>query len=158
GWAILQLSGTSIADFSVARINKLMPTYQDPKVADNYGCAYLKDGRILTTDIGNADSGPGSGQLTVFFPPFAAQGPVDSQTLHFSKIDVTIGTAGGIWIDDQERVYVASARVDPGVYRYTGPFPTGDDAAHGCGKKDAVGSPMADNVTREKFIAADNDV
>ena len=35
-----------------------------------------------------------------------------------------------------------------GVQRYTGPFPTSDDAAGGCGKKDATGAPMADSVSQ----------
>jgi hypothetical protein len=159
GWALMQLNGSSIDDFSITRTNKLVPTFQtNASGTENYGCAYLKDGRILTTDVGNQETGPGNGQLVIYFPPFDTVSGLLSQTAHFCKIDVTIGTAGGIALDDQERIYVASARVDPGVYRYTGPFPTGDDAAHGCGKKDPIGSPLADAVQREKFIVADNSV
>jgi hypothetical protein len=153
GWAVMQLSGTTIADFTAARVAKLIPTYQ-PGNKDNFGCSYLKDGRVLLTDIGNDANGPASGQLTMFFPPFSG---TSSLATNFCKIDIGIGTAGGIWLDDQERAYVASARSDPGIWRYTGPFPTGPDAAHGCGKKDPVGSPLADNVMKEKFIPSDND-
>src|SRR5262249_8479634 len=51
--------------------------------------------------------------------------------------------------------YAASARVDPGIFLYTGPFPTSADAAGGCGQHDATGAPLADSVHKEKFIRAD---
>ena len=91
------------------------------------------------------------GQLIVWFPPF------DSRQVRYCKLDVGIATAGQIYVDDQDRIYVASARPgnpSTGVLRYTGPFPTSGDAAGGCGKKDATGAPMADSVSREPFVAA----
>jgi hypothetical protein len=149
GWTVFQLHG-KVGAFSVTKITKLVPTYQD--APDNYGCGFLHDGRILTTDIGNNASGPGDGQLIVWFPPFDVPSP------RYCKLDITIGTAGGIFVDSEERIYVASARVDPGIFRYTGPFPTSDDAAGGCGSHDATGAPLADNVHKEKFIAGDANV
>ena len=60
-------------------------------------------------------SGPGDGQLILWFPPF------DSFDVKYCKLDVTIGTAGQIWVDAEDRVYVASARVElmsePGATR-----------------------------------------
>jgi len=119
---------------------------------DNYGCGYLHDGRIVTTDIGNNESGEGNGQLIVWFPPF---GLADN---HYCKIDITIASANGVWIDGEERIYVASPRENPGIYRYTGPFPTSDTAAGGCGQVDPLGSPMADVLREELFIGADGNV
>ena len=55
----------------------------------------------------------------------------------------------------KEQVYVASARPPTsGVWRYSGPFPTSNTAAGGCGKTDATGAPLADTVHKERFIAA----
>ena len=147
GWGILQLEGTDVGKLSVKRIAQLTPTYQE--APDNYGCGYLHDGRILTADIGNNHAGPGNGQLIVWFPPFGLANN------RYCKIDITLGTAGGIFVDKSERIYVASARAHPGIYRYTGPFPTSDTAAGGCGRLDPLGSPMADVVRKEKFILPD---
>jgi hypothetical protein len=151
GWGIFQLSGDRVGELSAKRIAKLTPTYQGSlDNAENYGCAYLSDGRVLTTDVGNQATGPGDGQLIMWFPPFALSNN------RYCKLDVTIGTAGQILLDDQERIYVSSARGDPGIFRYTGPFPTSDDAAGGCGQRDATGAPLADRVTKEKFIFDSN--
>jgi hypothetical protein len=94
-------------------------------------------------------TGPGSGQLTLWFPPLDGPAP------RFCKLDVAIGTAGAVYVDDQDRIYVASARAEPGVFRFTGPFPTSDDAAGGCGRRDATGAPLADRVAKEAFIRSD---
>jgi hypothetical protein len=53
---------------------------------------------------------------------------------------------------------VASARVNPGIFRYTGPFPAGDDAAGGCGQHDNTGAPLVDSVQKDQFIAADGNI
>ena len=46
------------AKLSAKQIGKLMPTYQGSlDNAENYGCGFLPDGRILTTDVGNQASG-----------------------------------------------------------------------------------------------------
>jgi hypothetical protein len=161
GWGIFQLSGNAIGDFSATQIGKLTPTYQDAlDNAENYGCGFLSDGRILTTDIGNQASGPDSGQLIVWFPPdFGEASEQDSYNVPYCKLDTAIGTAGQIYVDDQDNVYVASARgATLGVLRFTGPFPTSDDAAGGCGRTDSTGAPLADSVNVEQFIMANEDV
>lgn len=153
GWSMLQLNGDRFDELSATRIARFIPTYQGgPESGDNLGCGFLSDGRLLTADIGNPQSGPGTGQLTVWFPPF----DLDAAKNHYCKIDTTIATSGAIYIDDQQRVYLASARNDAGIYRYTGSFPTSDDAAGGCGRLDAVGSPLVDDgrISKERFIAA----
>jgi hypothetical protein len=150
GWGIFQLEGETVGGLEATQIGKLTPTYQpvegDP---ENYGCGFLEDGRIVTSDIGNQAGGAGNGQLIVWFPPF------DSRDVRHCKLDVGITTAGQIHVDEEDRVYVASARGDTaGVLRYPGPFPTSDDAAGGCGGTDATGAPMATGVEREQFITA----
>jgi len=153
GWGIFELEGDRIGELSATQVGKLTPTYQGDAddQPENYGCGFLSDGRVLTTDIGGQQSGPGTGQLIVWFPPF------DSRDVSYCKLDVTIPTAGGIYVDDEDRVYVPSARPpDSGVFRYTGPFPTSADAAGGCGQTDGTGAPMADAVTKEQFIELGN--
>jgi hypothetical protein len=152
GWGILQLRGTQVGQLSAKQVGKLTATYQpSTDNAENYGCGFLSDGRIVTTDIGNQSSGPGNGQLIVWFPPF------NSTNVRYCKIDVGIATAGAIFVDKQDRVYVPSARPpEPGVYRYSGPFPTSDDATGGCAGQDTTGAPMATSVNKELFIRLGN--
>jgi hypothetical protein len=152
GWGIFDLAGDNVGSFKATEVGKLTPTYQTATDnAENYGCGFLRDGRVLTTDVGNQASGEGNGQLIVWFPPF------DSRQVRYCKLDVAIATAGQIYVDDQDRIYVASARPgnpSSGVQRYSGPFPTSGDAAGGCGRKDATGAPLADSVSRERFVEA----
>ncbi len=155
GWGIFELRGTRPGNFRTKQIAKLTPTYQGSlDNAENYGCGFLSDGRIVTSDVGNQASGTGDGQLIVWFPPFNTGVGGEGQ-VRYCKIDVGIATAGGIAVDDEDRVYVTSARPPTaGVWRYPGPFPTSDTAAGGCGAKDATGAPLADSAPREVFIPA----
>ncbi len=153
GWGLFQLHGRRVGELSANQITRYVPTYQpSPDTPDNYGCGFLKDGRLLTTDIGNKADGPPNGQLIVWFPPLDVPNP------RYCKIDIAIGTAGGIFVDAEDRVYVASARENPGVYVYEGPFPTSPDASGGCGQKDATGAPLANTVNKRLFIAADGHI
>jgi hypothetical protein len=147
GWGIFSLKGKKIGKLSAKKIGKLTPTYQgSTDNAENYGCGFLRLGRVITTDIGNQASGDGDGQLIVWFPPF------NRTKVRYCKIDVGIATAGSILVHDN-RIYVPSARPPTaGVWRYTGPFPTSNTAAGGCGKKDSTGAPMADSTKKELFI------
>jgi hypothetical protein len=149
GWAVFDLAGDELGKFRARRLVRLVPTYQpSDEYPDNYGCGVLPDGRIVTTVIGNNASGPEDGELLLWFPPFDGSGAPT-----FCVLDTTIGTGQGITIGDDGAVYVASARgATAGVLRYAPPFPTAADATGGCGKTDPAGSPMADHVSREKFI------
>ena len=161
GWGIFRMKGTKVGKLKAKQLGKLQPTYQPTSEsnAENYGCGVLSDGRVVTSDIGNQASGPEDGQLIIWFPPFnkgfktLEEGTTGK--VPYCKLDVAIGTAGGIAIDEEDNVYVTSARgASVGVLRYSGPFPTSADADGGCGKTDATGAPMADSVNKEQFIAA----
>ena len=153
GWGFFRLDGDEVGGFSAPQIGKLTPTYQGgDDNAENLGCGFLSDGRLLTADVGNQRAGPGTGQLIIWFPP------LDEPDPRFCKLDVEIGTAQFIAVDEQDHVYLTNARIGPGVYLYTGPFPTSDDAAGGCGRIDGTGAPLVDEgmVTKERFIADAN--
>ncbi|MEX0664313.1 MAG: hypothetical protein WD598_06010 [Acidimicrobiia bacterium] len=167
GWGIFKMKGTKVGKLKTKQIGKLQPTYQGASDnAENYGCGILSDGRVVTSDIGNQAAGPENGQLIVWFPPFTAGfeelgAPTNGTNgdVPFCKIDIAIGTAGSIQIDNEDRILVSSARgATTGVLRYTGPFPTSDDAEGGCGKTDSTGAPLADSVTKEQFIGTDNEL
>ena len=148
GWGIFELDGNAVGELEAREVARLVPTYQT-EGPENYGCGVLSDGRIVTSDIGNQATGPPTGQLIVWFPPF------DSEEVPYCKIDVALPTPGGIQVVD-DVVYLALARAPgSGIVRYDGPFPTGPDAAGGCGRVDGTGAPLADGVDRAQFIAAD---
>ena len=163
GWGIFRLEGDEVGDLSATQVGKLTPTYQGSgDNAENYGCGFLSDGRLVTTDVGNQANGEGDGQLIVWFPPFTGGEYVDGaenagfDDVAFCKVDVGIATAGGIYVDGDD-VYLGSARPPTaGVRRYSGDWPTGPDAAGGCGRTDGTGAPVVDEgaVTSEVFIPA----
>jgi hypothetical protein len=150
GWGIFELEGDRVGDFRATQVGKLVPTYQSSADnAENYGCGFLSDGRVVTSDIGNQAIGEPDGQLIVWFPPY------DSETVAYCKLDIAIATAQSIWVDDQDRIYVSSSRPPTsGVWRYSGPFPTGPTAADGCTSTDSTGAPLAEGVRKELFIPA----
>jgi hypothetical protein len=154
GWGVFQLKGKRVGEFEARQIGKLNTTFQQPPdLGDPYGCGVLSDGRVVTSDIGASVTGPGNGQLVMWFPPFKRG--LDGREVPFCKLDVGVATAQGIYVDEQDRIYLASARGSTGgVLRYSGPFPTSDDAGGGCGKRDATGAPLVDAVHREQFIGA----
>ena len=155
GWGVFEVSGANVGDLALERVARLVPTYQPtPDDPDNYGCGVLSDGRIVTTDIGNEASDAANGQLSIWFPPY------DSDTVAYCKLDLHLATGQGIYVDDDDSLYLNSPRPSPdpdatsgGVFRYTGPYPTGPDAAGGCGRTDNLGSPLADKVTKERVLS-----
>ena len=164
GWGYFTLSGDRIGDFGWEQIGKLETTYSHmaPETTpENYGCGFLSNGTLVTSDVGDQFPGePATGQLILWFPPFDSSGDIA-----FCKIDTAIPTAGGIHVDDQDRVYVTANRdagipTPPpigkraGVYRYSGDWPTGPDAAGGCGQTDDTGAPLVDDgrIEAERFI------
>jgi hypothetical protein len=148
GWGIFELSGTEVGKLSAKQIGKLVPTYQTSNDnPENYGCGFLADGRILTTDVGNQAEGTGDGQLIVWFPPF------ESRTVKYCKLDVALVTGQSILVQG-DTVYVAMSRPPAaGIYAYDAKtFPTGDTPDKGCDGKDNTGAPLATKVAKTKFI------
>jgi hypothetical protein len=148
GWGIFQLSGTRLGKLSVSQVGKLVPTYQASNSnPENYGCGFLADGRILTTDVGNQAGGDGDGQLIVWFPPF------DSRTVKYCKVSVTLTTGQGLLVRG-DSVFVVQARPPTaGVYRYAAAdLPASNTPSGGCNGKDATGAPMATGVPSTLFI------
>jgi hypothetical protein len=148
GWGIFDLSGSTLGTLSVREVGKLVPTYQPSNDnPENYGCGFLSDGRILTTDVGNQASGPGDGQLIVWFPPF------ESRAVEYCKVNVKLTTAQGLLVSG-DSVYVVQARPPAaGVYRYdASDLPTSNQPSGGCDGKDATGAPTATNVSSTLFI------
>ena len=164
GWGIFKLGGTKVGKLDATEIGKLQPTYQgSADNAENYGCGILSDGRVVTSDIGNQAEGDGDGQLIIWFPPFtkgfSATPKGASGKVPYCKIDVGMGTAGGIAVDDDDNVYVASARgATTGVLKYAAPFPTSATPDGGCDSTDATGAPMTTTVARTQFIGTDNNL
>jgi sugar lactone lactonase YvrE len=148
GWGVFAPDGT--------QVGRLVTTATARK-PDPYGCAVDPQGRLFTTEIGDPGFGHGNGQLILWFPPydrFPAQSEgVDATSPGTCKIATDIGTATGVAIDRQGRVYVASSSGFR-IHRFLPPFPTSADAAGGCGARDETGAPMASDVRRETFAWA----
>jgi hypothetical protein len=151
GWGVLSAAGEQVGKLTATAF---------AEVPDPYGCAFTRDGRLFTTELGDEGFTGSNGQLLLWFPPFdrfpgppGAYPETDATSTNFCKIATDIGVAGGVAIDAQGRVYVASASGFE-VLRFSPPFPTGADAAGGCGARDALGSPLADRVQREVFFGA----
>jgi hypothetical protein len=151
GWGIFDLSGTEVGALSAKQVGKLVPTYQGGNDnPENYGCGFLSDGRIVTTDVGNQAAGPGDGQLIVWFPPF------DSRDVKYCKLDVALVTGQSVLVDG-DAVYVAQSRPPAaGIYKYDATtFPTDATPAGGCDGKDGTGAPMATKIAKTKFVVPD---
>jgi cysteine-rich repeat protein len=154
GWGIFSADGV--------QEGKLSPTFQ--VTSDNpepHGCAFDKQARLFTTDVGSEAVGSSTGQLILWFPPYnvfpGAPGTYPngaSSVGNYCKIAVDIGAAGQVAIDKQGRIYVASSG-SLSVLRFSPPFPTGPNAAGGCGAVDSAGAPMASSVHREVFLPPD---
>ncbi len=150
GWGVFDREGRQVA--------KLAGTFRVPQ-GEPFGCAFDGRGRLFTSSVGNQGFGAGKGQLFLWFPPYrgfpgppSAYPETGEASRRFCKLATDIGTAGGVAIDGKGRVYLASAGRGV-IERFTPPFPTGPDAAGGCGGEGPVGSPFADAVQRETFAS-----
>lgn len=148
GWGIFELSGDAVGNLSVEQVAKLTPTYQqaDADKPENYGCAVLDDGRILTTDIGDQVEGA-NGQLILWFPPFDGRGEGD---IAYCKLDVALPGAQSILLTGEETFLVAAVR--GGIYEFSGPLPTDDTPEGGCDSTDATGRPLATGVPKRLLV------
>ena len=125
GFGVFQLEGDALGSLTATQIGKLTPDFESAdSQPEPYGCAILPDGRLLTTDVGNQSSGPGTGQLTVWFPNPAYQPDAPSsesnQPYDGTRCVVAddIATAQQLAADG-DTVLVASARAPTtGIRRY----------------------------------------
>jgi hypothetical protein len=152
GWGVFAPDGT--------QVGKLTPTYHSG-YPEPYGCAFDAQGRLFTSEVGDQSFTRSTGQLLVWFPPFdrfpgpaGAYPRTDEPSDGFCKLAMDIGVAGGVVIDRDERVYVASASRFR-VWRFLPPFPTSEHADGGCAGRDSTGAPAAEGVRREVFLGAD---
>jgi hypothetical protein len=151
GWGVLTADGR--------QVGKLTATVHTD-APDPYGCAVDAAGRVFATETGRKFFGGATGQLILWFPPFdvfpgppGAYPSTDATSTGYCKLATDLGTALGVAVDPDGRVYVAAASGRE-VVRFSPPFPTGPDAAGGCTGRDALGSPLAEGVTRELFLGA----
>jgi len=145
GWGVFAPDGSQVGR---------LVTSSAARKPDPYGCAFDPQGRLFTTEIGDAGFAPGSdGQLILWFPPydrFPDPGDVDALSPNACKIATDIGTATGVAVDREGRVYVASSSGFR-IHRFLPPFP---GSVEECSARDGTGAPMAADVRRETFAWA----
>jgi polyvinyl alcohol dehydrogenase (cytochrome) len=154
GWGVFDPDGTQVGKLTATYL--VAPPNGQP---EPFGCAFDPVTRnLFTTEVGEQGFGTPNGQLIMWFPPYdrfpgppGAYPATNDASTSFCKIATDLGTAGGIAVDAQGRVYVASASLLR-IERFSPPFPTAPNAAGGCGATDPVGSPMADTVNREVLV------
>jgi len=163
GWGWFLLDASDPDQLAATQLGKLVPTWSTAvSNPENYGCGFLPDGRLVTTDVGDQLPTDGAnGQLIVWFPDelggFFDDPDDPSVDANYCKIDTTIATAGGAWVKDGW-VYVASNRPGPnglgGVYRYeVVDFPLDADCL---GQSSETALVDAGLVTRELWLPSDN--
>ncbi len=148
GWGLFDPAGN--------QIGKLSPTGFRPQ-PEPFGCAVDTEGRLFTTEIG--DPFQSNGQLILWFPPYehfpgaAGTYPNTAYSTNYCKIAIDIGAASGLAIDAAGDALVASPR-NGRVWRFSGAWPTGPDAAGGCGRTDSTGAALVDagRIAKSSFI------
>jgi len=125
GFGIYQLTGDGVGTFRVARVVGFTSPGAGPAAATlTYGCAFTKDGRLFTTDVGTpsaADSqaGAADGQLIEWFPPFT--GAAVAHCVVANGLAVPQGLAA----EPDGSIDLASAGAPTaGVWHYGGSLPT----------------------------------
>lgn len=146
GWGVFTLSGQTLGKLSARETARLVPTFQPSSDAPSpFGCGFLPDGRLLTTDVGNRSSGPGDGQLIEWFPPF------DRDTVVSCKVDVALAGPEGVLVDG-DHVLVAESR-GAGVTSFiSSTLPTSNRATGGCAGHDTDGTALAIGVVRSAWL------
>src|SRR5262245_14415759 len=155
-------AGWGVFDRLGRQLGRLTATYQN-SFPEPFGCAFLPDGRLLTTDVGDPGFGSSNGQLVLWFPPLDRYpGPLgafpatDAVSGNFCKLATDLGTASSVAVDRLGRVWVSTSS-GLAVHRFAPPFPTAPNRVGGCGRTDAVGSPLATTVNRQAVISPDPD-
>jgi DNA-binding beta-propeller fold protein YncE len=146
GWGVFELSGSALGKLSATETGRLVPTFQ-PSVDGPapFGCGFLPDGRLLTTDVGNRSSGTPNGQLIEWFPPF------DRDTVASCKVDVTLAAPHGVLVHG-DAVYVAESRGRGVTSFITFSLPTAAGASGGCDRRDSTRARLASGVVHNPLL------
>jgi hypothetical protein len=148
GWGVFELSGGALGKLEAKEIARLVPSFQ-PSNAESpmpFGCAFLADGRLLTTDVGNRTSGSADGQLIEWFPPFDQDAPVAS-----CKVDIALAGPQAVLVAG-ESVYVAESHGRGVTSFVTATLPTSDKSSGGCTSQDTTGAALASGVERTEWL------
>ena len=138
GWGLYQLTGNDVGSLRVRRVSGwTSPSGASTEAPTTYGCGFLADGRLLTTDLGNQRAGAPTGRLVEWFPPYDTGNPGSC------VLSSAVATPLGLSVDGADNVYLASARAPTaGVWRYSGAYPAD---ASGC--VTATTGPAAPNTS-----------
>ncbi|HEY5013809.1 MAG TPA: hypothetical protein VIK61_14045 [Acidimicrobiia bacterium] len=148
GWGVFELSGRAIGKLSAKEVARLVPTFQpSPDGATPFGCSFLADGRLLTTDLGNQRAGSPNGQLIEWFPPFEAD------SVASCKVAVALAAPEGVLVDT-DRVLVAESRGASVGSFLVSALPTSSGATGGCTLHDATGAALAGGVVHTPWLQA----
>jgi hypothetical protein len=129
GFGIYQLTGDHVGAFRVRRLAGVLSPSAPGSAPSTYGCAFLRDGRLLTTDVGSS-TGAGTGQLILWFPPLT------TTSVGHCVVGSGIASPGGLAADSRGGVALTSSRAPgAGLWDYQGQFPT---SAQACGTLDQV--------------------
>ncbi len=155
GWGVYQLTGNDVGTFKVARVGGFTSPSAPSTAPSTYGCAFLSDGRLFTTDVGNA-SGAGTGQLIEWFGPFTPSSPGAAITLAHCTIATNLASPGGLAPDQDGSIDLASSRAPTaGVWKYGGTFPTdGASCEAAAAPAPGDGGVMVTDVTASVLIPA----
>jgi hypothetical protein len=146
GWGVFELSGNTLGKLSAKETARLVPTFQPSLDGPApFGCGFLPDGRLLTTDVGNRSSGTPNGQLIEWFPPF------DTDTVASCKVDVALAAPQGVLVHG-DAVYVAESRGRGVTSFVTFSLPTAARAGSGCDRRDSTRAGLASGVVHSPLL------
>jgi len=117
GWAAFSSKGEWTRQHINVQGQPNVDQNNDPQGAkDPQGCAFLRDGRLIATDVGS-ENGMSDGALMVFFP-----GPSGDYST-YCYLDKALADPGMPVLDDADNIYVPepeAARVD----KFSPPYPS----------------------------------
>jgi hypothetical protein len=157
GWGLYQLTGSKVGSLRARRVtgwtspsntSTSSSTNSPTDAPTTYGCAFLTDGRLLTTDLGNERAGAPTGRLVEWLPPFGPDPPASC------VLRTDLATPLGLSADNADNVYLASARTPTTagcVTATTGPAPanttTTSSPSGGSPPDTTAGGPAAVTAT-----------
>jgi hypothetical protein len=119
GWAVFDAHGRWTRQHIQVAGEPNVDQNADPQGAkDPQGCAFLPDGRLITTDVGSEMIGQNDGALMVFFPD-GAHGGYES----YCFLDKSLADPGMPVLDDAGNVYVPEPQGFR-VTKFSPPFPS----------------------------------